>query len=285
VLRVPTDGGLVWLKATAHQTAFEVPLYALLTATVPSRVLHPIAEDADRGWLLLPDGGRSLADALPEADAVAVLEQVLPEYGALQVTLAAHLPALEAAGLDDMRPARMSERFDLTLELAGRGASSDDREALQSLMRFRPVYEDWVAELAASPVPASIDHNDLHAANILLPLAATAGARFYDWGDAVVSHPFASMLHGLGWLPPHLGVPWTDPRIERIRDAYLAPFAAFGSPAELVRTLDLACRVGKVARSISWARAIGMGDEARGFERAPLQLLLSVAEESPLAPF
>ena len=41
-----------------------------------------------------------------------------------------------------------------------------------------------------------------------------------------------------------------------VRDAYLAAFADRGSHAELVHTARLACHVGKVARALSWARAI-----------------------------
>ena len=134
-------------------------------------------------------------------------------------------------------------------------------------------------------MPDSIDHNDLHAANILMPPAdTTASARFYDWGDAVVSHPFASMLHGLGWVPPRLGVAAGDRQVLRLRDAYLSAFSAYGSHRELVRTLELACRVAKVARCLSWSRAIAMGDEAHGFERAPVELFTGIAEASYLSP-
>ncbi len=62
VMRAPTPRGTVWLKAPGPTTAFEVPLYALLERVVPEHVLKPIAVDVDRGWVLLPDGGPTLAD-------------------------------------------------------------------------------------------------------------------------------------------------------------------------------------------------------------------------------
>ena len=49
VLRAPTDGGVVWLKAAAPATAFEVGLYGVLARVVPDRVLTPLAADAGRG--------------------------------------------------------------------------------------------------------------------------------------------------------------------------------------------------------------------------------------------
>lgn len=60
VLRVPTTAGTVWLKATAPETGFEVGLYELLTRSPRDRVLTPIASDATRGWIVLPDRGTSL---------------------------------------------------------------------------------------------------------------------------------------------------------------------------------------------------------------------------------
>jgi Phosphotransferase enzyme family len=285
VLRVPTSGGTVWFKAAAHETAAEVPLYGLLSSVVPGRVLGPLAADPVRGWLLLPDGGLSLAESLHTVGVVDVLERVLPEYGAMQLELAPFVPEMLALGVEDMRPARMTARFDEAAAAVRRWVGDEVRDAYERALAWRPLYAAWTHELAGSPVPHSVDHNDLHADNMLVPSTGRdASVRFYDWGDAVVSHPFASMLHGLGWVPPHLGVPEGDPQVLRLRDAYLSAFAAYGSHRELVRTLELACRVAKVARCLSWARAIGMGDEVREFERAPVELFAGIPHSSYLSP-
>src|SRR5215218_2060568 len=78
VLRVPTSGGPVWLKATGPLVAFEVPLYELLERVAPERVLTPLARDARRGWLLLPDGGPSLGDRARGAELLDGLAEALP---------------------------------------------------------------------------------------------------------------------------------------------------------------------------------------------------------------
>ena len=80
-----------------------------------------------------------------------------------------------------------------------------------------------------------------------------AGPRYSDWGDAVVAHPFAVMLVPLGVLRRMHG----DDALARARDAYLA---GFGDPAELRETLELACRVAKIARALTWVRAIQAGE-------------------------
>ena len=189
----------MWLKATGPEVAFEVRLYELLVRVAPERVLTPLATDPARGWLLLPDGGPSLADRGIDIAAA------LPVYARLQLDLAPHLEELLALGVADMRPAAMPERFEEALEAIG----GDDRVAA-----LRPAVADWCERLAASPVPASLDHNDLHAFNVL------AGERFYDWGDAVVAHPFASHARARMGRYRRGG-----PR--RLRDAYLEPFEEF----------------------------------------------------------
>ena len=63
VLRAETTDGTVFLKASGPEVRFEAGLYELLGARVPEHVLVPLAVDAERGWVLPPDGGLSLGEA------------------------------------------------------------------------------------------------------------------------------------------------------------------------------------------------------------------------------
>jgi hypothetical protein len=81
----------------------------------------------------------------------------------------------------------------------------------------------------------------------------------------------------------HLGVGLDHPRVLRIRDAYLDAFTDLAPHAELVGTLQLACRVGKIARALTWDRALkaqGYYDHAGEFASAPLKCLASLLDES-----
>jgi hypothetical protein len=204
---------------------FEAALYEVLAVRVPEHVLVPLAVDAERGWVLLPDGGPS-----GEVDVAAAL----PAYAALQRGLEPE--ELVARGVADMRPAVMPERFEEALEAASRTATTDGRAVLERVPAARPAFLEDCARLADSPGGASLDHNDLHPGNVL------AGPRFYDWGDAVVAHPFASLL-----VPLQMGVDTS---------AYLDAFADLAPPAELAATAELAVRVAHVARALVWARAL-----------------------------
>jgi hypothetical protein len=185
-----------------------------------------------------------------------------------------------------MRPAALPERLDEAVEAVGaylgRHATDDDRAALARVTATRPAVVEWCEQLASGPVPASLDHHDLHAWNVLV--TPSGRPQFYDWGDSVVAHPFTSMLVTLGFLRLHQQLPDGDPRLLRVRDAYLEAFGDLGPRAELITELDLACRVGKIARALVWLRALRpQGFENAGdFQRAPLQTLAALLAESPI---
>jgi hypothetical protein len=284
VLSAPTSGGTFWLKATGPDHAFEVRLYALLERVVPDHILRPLAIDQDRGWIVLPDGGTPLGEQARGEALVTALAEVLPRYGELQRALAPHAGELLALGVGDMRPEAMLGRFDEAVRAieayVERRGGPADRERVARVVALRGTYAGWCERLAAAPVGPSLDHNDLHPWNILA--AGSAGrARFYDWGDAVVSHPFASMLLGLGFVALQVdGAP-----LEPLRDGYLEVFGDLATHAELVEALELACRVGKVARALTWQRAVGaLGPEAveDRWARAPLETMESLLDESYL---
>jgi hypothetical protein len=266
VLRVPVAGGAVWFKAAGPGTAFEVPLYALLARVVPGRVLTPVAADADRGWILLPDGGPWLAS-------VEGLGAALVEYGRLQRELEPHVGAMLALGVPDMRPAAMPVRFGEALEAAGGG----DPATLRRIAAMEPIARGWCERLAASPLSPSIDHNDLHPRNVLVDAAGVI--RYYDWGDSVIAHPFAAALVPLGMVRRALG----DGALERARDAYLDVFSDRGPRAELGELLELACHVAKIARALTWHRALQAAREQGEpvdpeWADAPLQTLAMVLD-------
>jgi hypothetical protein len=73
--------------------------------------------------------------------------------------------------------------------------------------------------------------------------------------------------------------------LERLRDGYLEVFSDLGPHRELVVTLELACRVGKVARALTWQRAIGaLGwDEVDDdWARGPIESMDSLLDASYL---
>jgi Phosphotransferase enzyme family len=237
-LCAPTTAGRVWLKASGPGNAFEARLYAVLMRTVPDDIVVPLAVDTERAWMLLPDGGPSLADRLSGRELVDAVVAAVTEYVRMQRVLAGHVGELLATGVLDLRPALLPQRFDEALDWVGDLVDPRVRQ-------LRPQVAAWGEQLAAAPGAPSLDHNDLHGWNIL---GSPGRIRFYDWGDSVIGHPFASVLVPMGSVDP-------DDR-SRVRDAFLDGYSDLGTRAELIEIAELACRSAHVARTLANKRAV-----------------------------
>jgi hypothetical protein len=239
VLRVPLADGAAWFKACAPVQAFEPRLTAALFARWPDRVAEVLAHDEERAWLLLADAGTPIGAVgnPPEAWLVA-----LPLYAELQRGEAAHAHDHLAHGVPDLRvatlPARYEELLRRDLPLA--------REELDRLRGFAPRFERLCGQLAAHEVPETLQHDDLHMANVY---AQGERLRLLDWGDACVSHPFASLVVTFRFLEERNQLSPGDPWFARLRDAYLEPWGG-----GLAGAFALAVRVGAFAHTIAWAR-------------------------------
>ena len=91
------------------------------------------------------------------------------------------------------------------------------------------------ARLADFGIPATLQHDDLHDANVFV---GDGRYRFFDWGDAVVAHPFFSLLVRCGsrrTLASRTGTPRCS-----AADAYLDLWRSYGTPPELRDQADLA---------------------------------------------
>lgn len=127
-LVVPTDRGTVWFKANCPAMAFEPGLHALLAELEPGEVDAPLAIDADRGWMMTADRGKTLGDS----------------------------------------------------------------------------HEATLEELLAAPLPSSLQHGDLHPANVFV---VDAGMRLFDFGDAQWAHVLEVLAVPYGLLHPHHAPP------------------------------------------------------------------------------
>ncbi|MGW4496562.1 aminoglycoside phosphotransferase family protein [Streptomyces sp. NPDC004376] len=245
LMRVPVDGdGTVWFKANPPASRFEAPLTAALADRVPDRVLRPLAVDAGRGWSLLPHEGPLFRTVL-ETERVEprAWEDLLQQYATTQRALVPHTDAIERLGVQRIRTTELPALFDALLA-ASASLEPADRARLTAL---RPRLVDWCAELASLGIPDSLDHADLHEGQVFRP--EPGRYLFFDWGDAVVSHPFNSLRvpgrqveqrYGAGALP-------------RLRDAYLEPWTGDGhTAAELRRAARVAWRLGVLGRVRSW---------------------------------
>jgi hypothetical protein len=185
------------------------------------------------------------------------MARALPPYAELQRGEAAHARDHLAHGVPDLRVATWPAQYE---ELLRRDLPLTADETGQ-LRKFGPSFADLCAQLAGCGVPESIQHDDLHTGCLY---QRRGQLRVLDWGDASVSHPFASLvvtfrfLEEIGGLRP--GGRWHS----RLRDAYLEPWGP-----GLAEAFGLAIRAGAFAHAFAWARQRhAMAPGARpGFDR------------------
>jgi hypothetical protein len=254
--RLPVRGGAVWLKSVGPGSAQEPALVGALGEWAPEHVLVPLAVHRQRRLMLLPDGGATLREA-GGASSVEAWEAMLRDYARLQIELVPHAQEMVGLGVPDARPERLPE---LAAELLADDEflMLDQPEGLPSEQRDRLVaelgrYRELCGRLAASDIPASLQHDDLHDANVFVDRGRY---RFFDWGDASVAHPFLSLLVPLRVVARAMDLPPGDAVLLRLRDAYLDAWSGYGSPADLREQADLALRVAPLPRAMTWRRIL-----------------------------
>ena len=252
------------------------------------RVVLPLAVHAEEPWILSDDAGPNLRQTRPAGDGdhdLGAWERILPEYAQLQRSIEGDDAVAEmlAAGVPDGRPAALIGELErlldddaawdrLTPEQTAQGAVARRR-----LRRALPMIAAGAEELASLGVPTSIQHDDLHGANIMV---GPAGDRFFDWGDAVVAQPFATLNVTFNSIAHKTGRQLDDPAFDPLRDAYLEAWTTLAPRPDLLRAAALARDLGCIHRSLSWERAvIGLGvGEMDGFDDSVAAWLMELAD-------
>jgi len=239
VFRTPLAHGTAWCKACAPVQAFEPRLTAELSGRWPDLVPEVLAFDEQRGWLLLADAGDPVGPSEEPSDAWL---DALPRYAELQRGEIGHASDHLAHGVPDLRLGTLPSRYEELLTLD----PPLEREEIRTLHDFAPRFRELCVELASHGVPATIQHDDLHHANLYVD---GDHVRILDWGDASISHPFASLVVTFRFLEERARLPPGDPWFARLMDAYLAPWGPGFRPA-----FRLAIRAGAFARAIAYLR-------------------------------
>jgi hypothetical protein len=245
VLRVPTTTGDVWFKACMPALTYEVAVVELLSSRTPDCLPELLAVDADRGWMLQADAGARLRELLEETRDHERWLEILPRYARLQIDAAEVTDELLSAGAPDRGLAALPAAYDALLDRR----AVREPELVARLRERRPRLAEHCRRLAALGLPETIQHDDLHSANVFV---RDGRYLFVDWGDACVSHPFLTLHVTLRVLAYELGLPEGAPELERFQDAYLAPWTAFRPAADLVSTLPAADLVGALCRALTW---------------------------------
>ena len=272
----PTDHGLFWFKENNPGQAFEAALVAAMAQALPHHVVAPLAIDPGRGWMLTADQGRTLDEQPPDADPFPLWRRLVTEYARLQRDTVPAQDALLASGLSSLAPSVLADAVHTIGDWFG--VLDEDHPlrltpvTLDGLRRAGDNLDGWEARLTGD-VPMALDQNDLHVYNVFSS-DPSRPFRFFDFGDAVWGHPFATLSCVRAALadPEDVGA-WAedDPRLDELTDAYLREWLDLAPLDILRRELALAGPLHAVHRLVSWHRLLVHADllEARAWTDSP----------------
>jgi hypothetical protein len=270
VLRFETTAGAAFLKASIPFFAREATIMAALSVRTPGWVPDVAAADPAYGTLMEEMDGHVLADAPEDTWGVG-----LARLAELQLAWVGRSDALLAAGAQD-RPIAALERLVTELEPVHARLAAAEPGAWPAWEAVADGLAAPCASLAASGLPDTLVHGDLHPGNIIV---RDGDARLFDWSDGAVSHPFADLTCFLRRVES----PATR---RRVADAYLAGWAASYGMARAERALADALVVGalyQVKTYLELVPAMDLRDRWQ-FEDGPWRWLRFAIRPLELAP-
>jgi len=284
VWRVVADGETFYAKQNCPGQAFEARLVSALAALAPEYVVPVVAADAERDLLLTADLGRTLAELGGDHD-VAMWGRIVRDAALLQRAV---VPGADDLGLTEMLPECATTYVGDAIGRLNALPDGDPRrlgdEVAERLRALLPSIERWSDQVVDLDLPLTLNHNDLHAANVVAANGPEVPLRFFDFGDAVLTEPLGALLIPLSMSARDLDARPDDLRLRRIVDAALEVWTEFAPARALRAALPAALQLARLARVESWRRFIATmtADERAEFGSAPADWLGTLLADPPV---
>lgn len=267
VLKIPTDQGFLFFKATAAETIYESALTYKLAEYLPNALPELIGVERSRGWMLMRDGGESLRASVRPAKNIQPWTPVIKLFSEVQARCIDHVPELLALDIPDWRLTNLPKLYNELLADAEsirmdqpKGLTSDEFNRARALA---PRFTEICESLAAFGIPETINHGDFHDGNVLI-----SGDRItlFDWGDACISHPFVSLR--TFFVSIEISLELDDysftPEMQQLLDVYLEVWQKFASREKLQQAYLLSRCAASIVKALSWHKTIAsLKGEAR----------------------
>ena len=255
VMRVPTNKGNLFFKASAQDVAPEAALTQALARWYPNNIPELVAVDTGRGWMLMRDAGEPLRASIRPTGDLKPWERVILLYSAVQVRLVEHVPELLEMGVPDWRLETLPSRYNKLLEDTGGlelarsgGLTSKEFRRLQDLA---PRFAQICSDLGSFGIPETLNHGDFHDGNVLL---RNGRITLFDWGDGNLTHPFMSLRTFFVSIENSLKLDdyAFTPEMAALLDLYLEPWQRFASKKDLLAAFALSRCVASIVKALAW---------------------------------
>lgn len=264
VMRVPTDGGNVYFKASTSVAVHDTAVTHTIFRYQPDAIPAVLAIDAERGWLLLAEGGQRLREAFKAGKPMSDWSHVLADYAALQIGLAGHVAEFLALGTPDQRLARLPGLYtEILADTQWLLIDQPDGLTAAEYERLLAAASQVAAmcrQLASYGVPESLHHNDLHDGNIFIRNGRTC---FFDWGDSSISHPFFCLRTVFVSMENTFGLAENDPVFDSFGRDYWIQWTKFETEANLAAAFALARQLWALSSAVKYRMFVSHVAEMR----------------------
>jgi hypothetical protein len=259
VLRIPTDQGTLFFKATAAETVYETALTQKLAEYYPANLPEFVATDATQGWMLMRDGGEALRASIRPNKDIKPWIPVIKLFSEVQVGCVDHVSELLALGIPDWRLMHLPKLYaelladaDSVLVDQPKGLTSEEFNRVQELA---PRFAQICDQLAAFGIPETVNHGDFHDGNVLVK---DGKITLFDWGDGCIAHPFISLRTFFVSIEIALGLDdfAFTPEMQGLLDIYLEPWMKFASREKLQEAYFLSRCVASIVKTLMWHQTV-----------------------------
>lgn len=272
VLLVPTSTENLFFKGTRSSTHHEAAVSNYFHQVYPGQSTGIVRIEEKEGWLLMNELGGVPIRQLKDKK---IWKAALSEYAQLQVSEVANIERLRELNIPNRTLSKLKEDIIKHLEgMCDTGLSTEEKEAV---IKLQPELLNMCDELEELLPIHTIDHGDLHSANIQYD---DGKITFLDWGDSSITHPFFSthvFWNSLFELVDN------DPEwlkvIDEFRPYYLKPWTAFAPMEKLESALKISDQLGCVHRAISWYSYLNPSVADQSEFKKPSQWLQALLEE------
>lgn len=211
-----------------------------------------IAINNDLNCFLMEDAGVPLSKFLKMEIKMDLLVRSLTICANSQRKAVKHLDTLLSIGVPDWRLVKLPGLYLRLLQrealLKSDGLSSAEIKALYTLY---PRFSFLCDCLSRLNIPETLEHTDFHDNNILIKNNhLTIG----DWGDAVISHPFYSLVSYLNSATRYHGLKEGDERYIHLQNVYLHKWLEFETKDQLLEAFHLSKRLRPLQVALSFIR-------------------------------
>ena len=248
LLRLETNDGALWFKATGEPNSHELTVSLLLARLFPSHVPRILGVHRPwNGWLSAEASGTTL----DEISDCSTWERVARELADLQIASIGKSRELLEGKCKDLRPPGLVKYIDPFLDRMAKFMAAQEKKtppplANSELASVGEGLKESCSLLQSFGLPDTLGHIDFNPGNILV---SPERCVFLDWAEGCVTNPLITFEY----LRRHMersGI--KEPAADaRLSTAYLRPWATFISMRDLQRALAAALPVAVFVHAIA----------------------------------